>query len=140
MSRRTAETDTDNIKVALLAGGLGTRIMEETTVRPKPMVEIGGQPILRHIMGLYASQGFDSFVVALGYMGDVIREHFDTNRAPWQVDLVDTGKDTMTGGRLRASSRICRTGPSCSPTATASLTSTPGSCCASTAPTAVSPP
>lgn len=92
---------TEKIKVALLAGGLGTRIMEETTVRPKPMVEIGGQPILRHIMGLYADQGFDQFVVALGYMGDVIREHFETNPAPWKVDLVDTGAETMTGGRLR---------------------------------------
>jgi glucose-1-phosphate cytidylyltransferase len=99
MPRNTQETD--NIKVALLAGGLGTRIMEETRARPKPMVEIGGQPILRHIMGLYADQGFGHFVVALGYMGEVIREHFRNHPAPWQVDLVDTGAETMTGGRLR---------------------------------------
>jgi glucose-1-phosphate cytidylyltransferase len=99
MPRTTLHSD--SVKVALLAGGLGTRIMEETTVRPKPMVEIGGEPILRHIMSLYESQGFGHFVVALGYKGDVIRQHFAEHPAPWQVDLVDTGAETMTGGRVR---------------------------------------
>jgi glucose-1-phosphate cytidylyltransferase len=81
--------------------------MEETTVRPKPMVEIGGWPILRHIMQLYASQGFNEFVVALGYKGESIKEYFleearrRTARVDWRIDLVDTGDKTMTGGRVR---------------------------------------
>jgi glucose-1-phosphate cytidylyltransferase len=81
--------------------------MEETTVRPKPMVEIGGWPILRHIMQLYASQGFNEFVVALGYKGESIKEYFleearrRTARVDWRIDLVNTGDKTMTGGRVR---------------------------------------
>ncbi len=108
------------MKVALLAGGLGTRLMEETTARPKPMVEIGGQPILHHIMRLYAGQGFRDFVVALGYKGEVIRDYFSppgrkrrlsvaarkvdlqpTFAPDWNIELVGTGDKTMTGGRLR---------------------------------------
>lgn len=110
------------MKVVILAGGLGTRISEETDIRPKPMVEIGGKPILWHIMKIYASQGFNEFIVCLGYKGFVIKEYFANlflhqsdvtidleknsiivhNREldNWKVTLVDTGKDTMTGGRI----------------------------------------
>lgn len=90
------------MKVVLLAGGLGTRIMEETRLRPKPMVEIGGLPILRHIMQFHADQGFPEFAVALGYKGEVIKEYFEAEPARgWSIDLVDTGEKTMTGGRIR---------------------------------------
>jgi glucose-1-phosphate cytidylyltransferase len=111
------------MKTVILAGGRGTRLSEETGVLPKPMVEIGGRPILWHIMSLYASQGFNEFLVALGYRGDYIKRYFleyhrlrrdfsiklDTGEIEvhdgvcedWQVHLVDTGLDTMTGGRLR---------------------------------------
>jgi len=111
------------MKVAILAGGTGTRLMEETEVRPKPMVEIGGRPILWHIMMHYAHYGFDQFVIALGYKGDVIKKYMvdycSLNRnltvklrtgevqlngghAPdWTVELVDTGFATLTGGRIK---------------------------------------
>lgn len=111
------------MKVAILAGGLGSRLQEETTVRPKPMVEVGGKPILWHIMNLYAAYGYDEFVVALGYKGEIIKEYFlnftalnndlsidlsggevsvkSTKQPSWKIDLVDTGADTMTGGRLK---------------------------------------
>lgn len=111
------------MKVALLAGGMGTRLSEETDVRPKPMVEIGGHPILWHIMNIYAASGFDDFVIALGYKGEVIKEYFlnfhphtsdftvhlasgavnyHANKAPnWTVTLVDTGLKTQTGGRIK---------------------------------------
>lgn len=112
------------MKVVLLAGGLGTRLAEETEVRPKPMVEIGGHPILWHIMMMYSRHGLTEFVVCLGYKGYLIKEYFanfvlhrsdvtvdlarrtveyaDSAELPrWRVHLVDTGPDTMTGGRLR---------------------------------------
>jgi glucose-1-phosphate cytidylyltransferase len=111
------------VKVVILAGGKGTRIAEETVTRPKPMVEIGGQPILWHIMSIYAAQGLNDFVVACGYRGELIKEYFasfflhhsdftinlkDGTRdmlsagAPdWRVSVIDTGLDTMTGGRVR---------------------------------------
>jgi glucose-1-phosphate cytidylyltransferase len=110
------------VKTVLLAGGLGTRLSEETALIPKPMVEIGGKPILWHIMNLYAAAGFREFVVALGYKGEVVKDwfvnvHSRTNdltvdlasgrvtvhrreRTPWRVHLVDTGPQTDTGGRL----------------------------------------
>src|ERR1700678_1717453 len=111
------------MKVVILAGGMGTRLAEETGVRPKPMVEIGGRPILWHIMKIYSQHGFNDFIICLGYKGYVIKEYFANyflhmtdvtfhlaeNRMevhrqsaePWRVTLVDTGDDTMTGGRLK---------------------------------------
>ncbi len=111
------------MKVAILAGGLGTRLSEETTVKPKPMVEIGGKPILWHIMNIYAAYGFKEFVVALGYKGEVIKDYFlnyhyrsrsltvklDTGNVTlhegdgedWIVHLLDTGMNTNTGGRVK---------------------------------------
>ena len=110
------------MKVAILCGGLGTRISEETQVRPKPMVEIGGRPILWHIMKMYERHGFSEFVLALGYKGEVIKDYFLNYHArqsdltvhlksgtiaydnptaeDWQVRLVDTGAQTLTGGRV----------------------------------------
>jgi glucose-1-phosphate cytidylyltransferase len=110
------------VKAVILAGGLGTRISEETTIRPKPMVELGGRPILWHIMKIYSAYGINDFIVCCGYKGYVIKEYFanyalhasdvtfdmrerwmkvHANGAePWKVTLVDTGDATMTGGRL----------------------------------------
>ncbi|MDR1460549.1 MAG: glucose-1-phosphate cytidylyltransferase [Campylobacteraceae bacterium] len=111
------------MKVVILAGGYGTRIAEETDIKPKPMVEIGGKPILWHIMKIYSHYGFYDFVILLGYKGYFIKEYFanyflhqsditfdlQTNSMkvhnnmsePWKVTLVDTGLDTMTGGRIK---------------------------------------
>jgi glucose-1-phosphate cytidylyltransferase len=111
------------MKAVILAGGLGSRLSEETTVRPKPMVEIGGKPILWHIMKIYAAHGIEEFVICLGYKGYLIKEYFanyylhtcdvsfdlsngamEVHRSatePWRVTLIDTGEQTMTGGRLR---------------------------------------
>ena len=110
------------MKAVILAGGLGTRISEETAVRPKPMVEIGGKPILWHIMKIYSAHGINEFVVCCGYRGYMIKEYFTNyflhmsdvtfdmlnnkmevhhnNAEPWRVTLIDTGDQTMTGGRL----------------------------------------
>jgi glucose-1-phosphate cytidylyltransferase len=111
------------MKTVILAGGLGTRISEESHLRPKPMIEIGGRPILWHIMTHYSRYGFNDFVVCLGYRGYMIKEYFAnyvlhnadvtvdlakgaieyhaTNHEPWRVTLVETGEQTMTGGRLK---------------------------------------
>jgi glucose-1-phosphate cytidylyltransferase len=111
------------MKVVILAGGLGTRISEETTIKPKPMIEIGGKPILWHIMKIYAKHGFNEFVVCLGYKGHLIKEYFInyflynsditveleknvvdvhfTNSESFKVTLVDTGVDTNTAGRIK---------------------------------------
>lgn len=111
------------MKAVILAGGLGSRLSEETTLRPKPMVEIGGRPILWHIMKIYSSFGINDFIVCLGYKGGMIKEYFANyflysadvtidlranateyhriGSEPWRVTLVDTGQETMTGGRLR---------------------------------------
>lgn len=111
------------MKAVILAGGLGTRISEESSVRPKPMIEIGGRPILWHIMKIYSAHGINEFVVCCGYKGYVIKEYFanyflhmsdvtfdmqnngmevhQRNAEPWRVTLVDTGENTLTGGRLK---------------------------------------
>jgi glucose-1-phosphate cytidylyltransferase len=112
------------MKVVILAGGLGTRLMEETETRPKPMVEVGGIPILVHIMNIYSRHGFNDFIVCLGYKGYFIKEYFanyvlhrsnitvdlatrnidylqSEGLPPWRVTLIDTGAESMTGGRLK---------------------------------------
>lgn len=110
------------MKAVILAGGLGTRLSEETSLRPKPMVEVGGMPILWHIMKIYSAHGINDFIICCGYKGYMIKEYFSNyslhmsdvtfdftknetkthvrNTEPWRVTLVDTGQDTMTGGRL----------------------------------------
>ena len=90
------------MKCVILAGGYGTRISEESHLKPKPMIEIGGKPILWHIMKIYSNYDINEFVICCGYKGEKIKEYFsNTNSAPWNVELVDTGLDTMTGGRLK---------------------------------------
>lgn len=113
----------EDVKVVILAGGFGTRLAEETEIRPKPMVEIGGRPILWHIMNIYAAYGFKHFVIALGYKGEYIKRYFHDyyslhgdmtfdfkngsysargeRNLDWTVELVDTGLHTMTGGRVK---------------------------------------
>ena len=87
------------MKVVILAGGLGTRLSEETETKPKPMVEIGGKPILWHIMNMYKSQGFDEFIICLGHKGQLIKDYFKDYP---NTILADTGEDTQTGGRIKA--------------------------------------
>jgi glucose-1-phosphate cytidylyltransferase len=111
------------VKVAILAGGLGSRLAEETEIKPKPMVEIGGRPVLWHIMKYYAQFGYDDFTVALGYKGEVIKRYMadycslssdltvdlssgqvemhEGSREDWRVSLIDTGQNTATGGRIK---------------------------------------
>ena len=111
------------MKVLILAGGQGSRLSEETTLKPKPMVEIGGKPILWHIMKIYSSYGYNEFIILCGYKGYMIKEYFahyflhmadmtidmisntitnhNNNAEPWKVTLIDTGLDTMTGGRIK---------------------------------------
>ena len=90
------------MKVVILAGGLGTRISEESDLQPKPMIKIGGMPILLHIMKIYSYYKINEFIICLGYKGDVIKKFFSNyDSAPWSVQLIDTGLDTMTGGRIK---------------------------------------
>ncbi len=111
------------MKVAILAGGFGSRLQEETAIRPKPMVEIGGKPILWHILNIYSAFGFNEFVLALGYKGEDIKKYFlnfyalnndltvdlaegkseihEEKQPNWKISLVDTGQNTMTGGRIK---------------------------------------
>ena len=120
------------MKAVILAGGLGTRISEESHLRPKPMIEIGGRPILWHIMKIYAAAGVTDFVVCLGYKGYLIKEYFanfvlhssdvtinavqntvtyhQSTVEPWTITLADTGEDTMTGGRLKRAARYLTPG------------------------------
>jgi glucose-1-phosphate cytidylyltransferase len=121
------------VKVVLLAGGLGTRLSEETDIKPKPMVEIGGKPILWHIMKLYSHYGFNDFVILLGYKGYVIKEYFanyflhqsdvtidlkdnsmeilNNSSEPWKVTLLETGLQTMTGGRVKRAQKVIGDAP-----------------------------
>ncbi len=116
------KTESEDMKVAILAGGVGSRLMEETQLTPKPLVEIGGMPILWHIMKIYSHYGYNDFVVLLGYKGNMVRDYFlnyfnhhsditvdlsdnsvqvhRPNKEPWKVTLVETGGDTLTGGRV----------------------------------------
>ena len=90
------------MKVVILAGGLGTRISEESDAQPKPMIKIGGMPVLLHIMKIYSYYKINEFIICLGYKGDVIKKFFSNyDSAPWSVQLIDTGLDTMTGGRIK---------------------------------------
>ena len=89
------------MKVVILAGGLGTRMAEYTNTVPKPMVQVGGKPILWHIMNLYAHYNHKDFFIATGYKGEVIKEYFSNIAENWNVNLIDTGQKTMTGGRLK---------------------------------------
>jgi len=123
LTQSRPERPEQSMQVVILAGGLGTRISEESSVRPKPMVEIGGKPILWHIMKSYMAHGLDDFIICCGYKGHVIKQFFRdygldsadvrfdmrtdcttvlrARSEPWRVTLVDTGLDTMTGGRLK---------------------------------------
>jgi glucose-1-phosphate cytidylyltransferase len=123
------------MKAVILAGGLGTRISEESHLKPKPMIEIGGKPILWHIMKIYSHHGINDFIICLGYKGYVIKEYFANyflhmsdvtfdmmenqmqvhhrKAEPWKVTLVDTGDDTMTGGRLKRVASYLDDGPFC---------------------------
>ena len=90
------------MKAVILAGGYGTRISEESHLLPKPMIEIGGKPILWHIMKIYLAHKIDDFVICLGYKGEKIKEYFEQfDSKLWNIQLIDTGLDTMTGGRLK---------------------------------------
>ncbi|MAV56531.1 MAG: glucose-1-phosphate cytidylyltransferase [Candidatus Pelagibacter sp.] len=89
------------MKVVILAGGFGTRLSEYTDSIPKPMVPIGGKPMIEHIMGIYAYYGHKEFYIALGYKGDVIKKYFKDFKKNWKINLIDTGADTFTGGRLK---------------------------------------
>ncbi len=89
------------MKTILLAGGFGTRLSEYTEIIPKPMIEIGGKPILWHIMNLYAQYNYKKFLIALGYKGEIIKKYFSENPTDWDINLVDTGQKTMTGGRVK---------------------------------------
>ena len=123
------------MKVVILAGGLGTRLSEETSTRPKPMVEVGGRPMLWHIMHLYAAHGLNEFVLALGYKAEMVRSYFlsyhsvtrdltvhltdgkatthGESSEDWSIDLIDTGLETQTGGRLRRLRKWIGTEPFC---------------------------
>jgi glucose-1-phosphate cytidylyltransferase len=88
------------MKVILLAGGLGTRISEETSDKPKPMVLLGDKPIIWHLMSIFAAQGFDDFVIACGYKGEIIADWVEKLETPWKIQALDTGLNTQTGGRI----------------------------------------
>ena len=89
------------MKVVILAGGFGTRLSEYTNTIPKPMIKVGGKPMLLHIMKLYAKHGFKNFYIALGYKGEMIKKFFNKKFYDWNINLIETGKNTMTGGRLK---------------------------------------
>ena len=94
------------MKVIILAGGFGTRLSEYTDTIPKPMIHVGNKPILHHIMQLYANYGYKDFYVALGYKGNVIKKYFKNISRDWKINLIDTGSNTMTGGRVKRLQKI----------------------------------
>ena len=94
------------MKAIILAGGLGTRISEETADKPKPMVRIGKQPIIWHLMSIFASQGVNEFLIATGYKGEVIKSWAESLKTDWHIKTVDTGLDAQTGGRIRECMRM----------------------------------
>ena len=94
------------MKVIILAGGFGSRLSEYTDTVPKPMVEVGGKPILWHIMNLYAQYNHREFILALGYKGEVIKKYFSKKFVDWDINSVDTGLNTMTGGRVKRLQKI----------------------------------
>ena len=134
------------MRVVILAGGFGSRLSEETQVKPKPMVEIGGKPILWHIMKIYAANGITDFIICCGYKGHLIKEYFanyflnqincrfdlqnnrmevlSNNVEPWSVTLIDTGENTMTGGRLKRVRQYVGDETFCLPTGMVSVMST----------------
>jgi len=89
------------MKVVILAGGLGTRLSEYTKLMPKPMVTVGGKPIIYHIMKHYYNYGFDDFIIAAGYKQKIIKDFFKKKKFKWKIKVIDTGKNTMTGGRIK---------------------------------------
>jgi len=89
------------MKVVILAGGLGTRISEYTNLIPKPMIKIGGKPMLWHIMKIYSKYGFNDFYIALGYKGKIIKKYFSKKFPNWSINFIETGQNTMTGGRVK---------------------------------------
>ena len=93
--------DRISMKVVILAGGYGTRINEETSLRPKPLIKIGEKPIIWHIMKHYSNYGINEFIICCGYKGEMIQEYFKENNEKWDVKTIDTGLETMTGGRLK---------------------------------------
>lgn len=123
------------MKAVILAGGLGTRLSEETNLKPKPMIEIGGRPILWHILKIYSSHGINDFIICAGYKGYVIKEYFNNyflhmsdvsfdmasntmevhrkNAEPWKITIIDTGESTMTGGRLKRVAEFLDQGTFC---------------------------
>ena len=131
----STQSATAGMKAVILAGGLGTRISEETHLKPKPMVEIGGRPILWHILKIYSHYGINDFVICAGYKGYIIKEYFanyflhmsdvtfdmesnsmevhSRNAEPWRVTVVDTGEETMTGGRLKRAAEYLGDQPFC---------------------------
>ena len=101
------------MKVLILAGGLGTRLSEETDLIPKPLVKIGGKPILWHIMKSYSAFGYNEFVILLGYKGDMIEDYFSnqSDSSNWNITFLDTGLNTDTGGRIKRAEKIINNKP-----------------------------
>jgi len=89
------------MKTVILAGGFGTRLSEYTDTIPKPMVPVGGKPIIEHIMRTYAMYGHNEFIIALGYKGEIIKKYFENFKENWKIELIDTGAETLTGGRVK---------------------------------------
>src|SRR5262245_39385463 len=102
------------MKAVILAGGLGTRMGDETAFRPKPLVEVGGRPLIWHILKIYEAHGISDFVVCAGFAGQMLEDYFTRDRGErWQVQVVDTGESTATGGRLKRVAHLLGSEPFC---------------------------